>query len=174
LSEHSKKILVIGYGNPARADDGLGPAFAEAVEKLNLPGVTVEANYQLGVEDAHEVSAHEIVVFADAAAEGTEPFFFRSIEPRGRMSFSSHSLDPASVLALAQELFGAKTQAYLLGIRGYDFEAFNESLTPRAGGNLADAIRFFSTCAKTNSFSQKEGEINSSAKCAARRENERA
>ena len=33
------KALVIGYGNPGRLDDGLGPALAEAVEKLDLPGL---------------------------------------------------------------------------------------------------------------------------------------
>ena len=62
----NKKILLIGYGNPGRLDDGLGPAFAKAVEALHTPGVTVEANYQLAVEDAHAVAQHEIVVFADA------------------------------------------------------------------------------------------------------------
>ena len=32
------ELLVIGYGNTLRGDDGVGPRVAEAVEKLNLPG----------------------------------------------------------------------------------------------------------------------------------------
>ena len=35
----SRDFLVIGYGNTLRGDDGVGPRVAEAIEKLNLPGV---------------------------------------------------------------------------------------------------------------------------------------
>ena len=49
---HAPRILVIGYGNPGRLDDGLGPAVASAMEEFNLPGVSVDSNYQLTVEDA--------------------------------------------------------------------------------------------------------------------------
>ena len=33
-------ILVIGYGNTLRGDDGVGPKVAEAVAALALPGVS--------------------------------------------------------------------------------------------------------------------------------------
>ena len=33
------ELLVIGYGNSLRRDDGVGPRVAEAIEELNLPGV---------------------------------------------------------------------------------------------------------------------------------------
>jgi hypothetical protein len=33
------ELLVIGYGNSLRRDDGVGPRVAEAVEALQLPGV---------------------------------------------------------------------------------------------------------------------------------------
>lgn len=46
----SQRILLIGYGNPGRGDDGLGPALAAAIEAMELPGVTVEADYQLMVD----------------------------------------------------------------------------------------------------------------------------
>ena len=46
------KILLIGFGNPARADDGLGPALAEEIESKNIPDVTVETDYQLTIEDS--------------------------------------------------------------------------------------------------------------------------
>ena len=44
MSKNGVKTLLIGYGNPGRLDDGLGPALAEAVAKLAIPGVTVEAD----------------------------------------------------------------------------------------------------------------------------------
>jgi hydrogenase maturation protease len=135
-------VLVIGYGNPGRQDDGLGPALAEAVEGLRLPGITVEADYQLTVEDAAAAAAHRYVVFADASVGGREPFCFRAVHPTARTSFSSHSVEPEAVLALARDLFRADTRGYALGIRGYRFNEFGETLSEEARENLAAALRF--------------------------------
>ena len=49
MSEPTRRILVIGYGNPGRRDDGLGPALAARLEALALPGVTVESDFQLAI-----------------------------------------------------------------------------------------------------------------------------
>lgn len=135
-------ILVIGYGNPGRLDDGLGPALAEAVEAMNLPGVTVEADYQLTVEDAADVAEHDAVIFADAAVDGDGPFYFRPIQPTTDSSFTSHSVRPAAVLGLAQSLFAAETNGYALGIRGFEFNEFGQRLSDGAKENLAAAIDF--------------------------------
>ena len=68
-------VLIIGYGNPGRLDDGLGPALAEIMEEKRLPGLTVDANYQLAVEDAAQVAQYDVVVFADAAIAGDGPYW---------------------------------------------------------------------------------------------------
>ena len=49
-------VLVIGYGNPGRMDDGLGPATIDELEKLAIDGVDLDADYQLTVEDAAAVA----------------------------------------------------------------------------------------------------------------------
>ncbi|NQT53060.1 hydrogenase maturation protease [bacterium] len=154
-------LLVIGYGNPGRLDDGLGPALAEAIEQLELPGVTVEANYQLTVEDAAQVAEHRTVLFADADVGGPEPFWVKRIDPAGgHLSFSTHSIDPRSVLALARQLFAADTDAYLMGIRGYEFNEFGERLSPRAQDNLAAATAYVEAAARNAVFTEirPEGE----------------
>ncbi len=136
-----KRILLIGYGNPGRLDDGLGPAFAEAIEKMKLPGVTTDADYQLNVEDASVIAEHAAVIFADAALKGREPFFFRRLEPtEATIGFSSHSVEPDAVLAMAHQMFGAKTIGYALGIRGYEFNEFGEAISGAALKNLAEAL----------------------------------
>lgn len=134
-------VLVIGYGNPGRLDDGLGPALAGALQALNLPGVTVDSDYQLTVEDAELVARHSVVIFADAAVQGPEPFALRAVSPTDEASFSSHSVEPGAVLTLAQ-LFGGRPAAYALAIRGYEFNGFGEQLSPAARRNLAAAVRF--------------------------------
>ncbi|MCP4650804.1 MAG: hydrogenase maturation protease [PVC group bacterium] len=138
-----EKVLLIGYGNPGRLDDGLGPALAEVIEAENIPGVTVDANYQLSVEDAAAVAEHDVVIFADASVNATEPFSFTQIHPKSNtLSFSSHSVEPEAVIALAQELFKADTVGYALGIRGYEFNEFGQKISTQAKENLEKAIEF--------------------------------
>jgi len=55
-------------------------------------------------------------------------------------SFTSHSVSPGAVLALARDHFGARCEAWLLGVRGYAFEPFVETLTDGARSNLASAV----------------------------------
>ena len=156
IQEKHGKILVIGYGNPAREDDGLGPAAAAALEEQGIEGVTVEADYQLTVEDAAAVAQHDTVIFIDASADGREPFCFFRLQPKRRESFSSHAVEPEAVLALAEDLFDAHAEAYALGIRGYSFDMFQEKMTDRAVCNLEDALRFLAPRLKTQSFSRAE------------------
>lgn len=137
-----RKVLVIGYGNPARSDDGLGPALAARLETMGLAGVTVDADYQLTVEDAALVAEHDEVIFVDAALLGPEPYEFRAIEPSEAGEVSSHRMRPEVVLGLAQRLLGAAAQGYVLAIRGYEFEPFREALSPTAQGNLESALEF--------------------------------
>lgn len=139
-----KKILLIGYGNPGRLDDGLGPAFAEAVEEFAPPELAVDSDYQLMVEDADAVAKHDIVVFADADTAGVEPFWMKEIQAGPpQVSFTSHSMTPEGVLALARDVFHATPKAYLLGIRGYEFNEFGQNLSPGAQANLTAAIDFW-------------------------------
>ena len=142
MAQLAPKVLVIGYGNPGRWDDGLGPALADRLAEARLPVVTVDSDYQLVVEDAAAVAECDVVVFADAAATGPGPFSFSPLRPAGGAGFSTHGVQPGEVLALARDLFGATAAAYVLAIRGYRFDGFGEQLSPAAGDNLDRAERF--------------------------------
>ena len=158
MSQETGKVLLIGFGNPGRLDDGLGPALAARAEGMNLPGVTVDSDYQLCLEDAEAVARHDVVIFADADVSGPEPFSFRRLEPAPSLSFSTHSLRPAAVLGLARQVFGARTQGYMLGIRGYAFNEFEESLSERARANLAEAAAFIERICRSNAFDSAAGQ----------------
>ena len=135
------RILVLGYGNPGRQDDGLGPAVAAAIEKAAPAGVTVDADYQLNIEDSAAAAEHDVVIFVDASVSGPEPFEMKRVEPATEISFSSHSVSPASVLAACAEHFKSRPEAWVLGVRGHAFE-FAEGLTPRARQNCEAAVAF--------------------------------
>lgn len=151
-----KKILLLGYGNPARADDGLGPAVAEYVEKLDLPGVTVDSDYQLTIEDSAAVAENDVVIFADASANCAEPFVFEPLKAGSVGSFSSHSVEPAEVMTLAENLFKSKAKGFVLGIRGYEFDKFDSPLTEKAKKNLGKALVFLTDLLKTKNFDKNK------------------
>jgi hydrogenase maturation protease len=139
-----RKVLVIGYGNPGRLDDGLGPAFVDALESLAIPNVTFDADYQLTVEDAADLAGHDVVVFVDADASGPEPFYLRPVQAGGaEISFSTHHITPEAVVALGREMFDAHPDAYVIGIRGYEFNEFGQRLSDKAQANLSAALAHF-------------------------------
>ncbi len=138
----ARRVLVIGYGNPGRLDDGLGPACADAIRERAIPGVTAESDYQLVVEEAAAVAEHDSVVFVDAALDGPEPFEWRPVPPACPAGLGTHTLDPGAVIELAQLAFGARPEAWILAIRGYDFNAFGERLSAAARKNLDAALKF--------------------------------
>ena len=109
---------------------------------MAIPGVTVDADYQLTVETAAAVAQHEYVVFADASVDGPEPFAFHPIHPATQGTFSTHLVEPEDVMGMARDLFRAKAKGYALAIRGYAFHDFGETLSDKALQNLAAGLRF--------------------------------
>lgn len=139
----TSSILVYGIGNPSRQDDALGILFADSMREWalakGLSNISFDSNYQLNIEDALEISEKDIVIFADASLEEIETFKFRRLKPLKTIEMSTHSMRPESVLALCEELFGRKPEAYLITIRGYSWMP-SEALTGKAGDNLRAAL----------------------------------
>ena len=133
------RVLVLGYGNPGRQDDGLGPAAVAEIERFGWPNLRAFDNYQLNIEDAMDVAAHDVVWFVDAAKTGPEPYAIHDVSPASAIEFTSHIVRPEVILAIAGQCYGGSPPAFLLAIRGYEFE-FIEKLTPGAADNLRAAL----------------------------------
>jgi hydrogenase maturation protease len=114
----------------------------------------VETDYQLTIEDSAQVARHDIVIFADASVNCAEPFTFQAVKGKQTESFSSHNVEPAEVMALAENLFKSKAKGYIFGIRGYEFEQFEEKLTKKAKINLQKAGEFLENLLKTKNFNK--------------------
>jgi hydrogenase maturation protease len=121
------RVLIIGYGNPLKSDDGLGwHAAQELSQELTHAEVKIIRAHQLTPELAEEASTAELVLFIDAC-EGAPPGEIRCEAihlddgPSGA-SLHSHDLRPATVLQLARELYGFCPRAFLLTVAGEHFE----------------------------------------------------
>jgi len=139
------QILIYGYGNPGRQDDGLGIRLAERLEEWSarqgLDGVSFENNYQLNIEDAEAISNQDIVIFADASEEEIDDFCFSKVDGSGKLSFTTHAASPGYIVKLCNELFQKQPYVYLLHIKGYEWE-FKEGISARALENLDCAIEY--------------------------------
>jgi hydrogenase maturation protease len=132
-------LLVIGYGNTLRSDDGVGPKVAAAVEQENLPGVRTLACHQLTPELAEPVSRADRVVFVDAAGDGSTGWQMRELSPAEGGQVMAHATDPRMLLAIAREVFDRCPKAWLLTIPVANFE-LGEDLSATAQRGLDQAL----------------------------------
>ncbi len=142
-----KKILFYGYGNPGRQDDGLGIAFAEALEKFvreqKYQGISFDSNYQLNIEDADTIKKYDLVFFCDASREDIGDFCITKVKPSdAHVEFTMHAVSPAYVLDLCRKIFGKNPDTYLIHIKGYAWE-FQQQLSNGAKANLRKAVMYF-------------------------------
>ncbi len=146
MKKNPKRVLIYGYGNPGRQDDGLGIEMAQKVkdwiEEHHLTCMQTDENYQLNIEDAEKIHEWDIVVFVDATKEPIHEYKFEAIEPDvAKVEFSMHAVSPAYVLHLSEKLFGRKPEAYVLGIKGFSWD-MAEGLTDNAKLNMEQAFQF--------------------------------
>jgi hydrogenase maturation protease len=115
-----KRILVIGYGNELRGDDGLGPKLACAIDALALPDVAVLVCHQLTPELADPLSRAEFAVFIDARIDGSSGVQLHPLHEPQRASFSPHASDPAALLALSRAVYGVAPHGWWLTLPAVD------------------------------------------------------
>lgn len=130
------RLLIVGYGNPLRSDDGFGCHVAQRLRGELAGDVEVIAAQQLTPEIAEVASHAERVLFLDASHGGTPGSLnCQLIAPAESPSRHSHELSPAVVLGLSKELYGRCPTAHLLTVAAESFEA-GETMTP----TVAEAI----------------------------------
>jgi hydrogenase maturation protease len=139
--------LVVGIGNPARGDDGIGPLVAGRVARLCLPGVDVVADCQPLALVEH-LAGHADVVVVDAARSrgGHPPGTVHVVRvgatplPSGDPVLGSHGLGVVEAIELARALGRLPERLTLVGVeaRGVDVGA---SVSEQVRDCLEDAVR---------------------------------
>lgn len=112
------RILIFGFGNVLRADDGVGVRVAERLRDENWPAdVGVIAAHQLLPEHADLLKGADRVVFVDAA-EDVAPGEIEAgpLGPAGAPAITLHHLTPAALLAACTVLYGRAPEATFVRI----------------------------------------------------------
>ncbi len=133
-------ILVIGYGNPLRGDDALGPRIAAAIAERRLPDVRVVTPHQLAPELAADLARARRAIFVDASSlPGQDSIHVHPLEPSSEPTAIGHLSRPGELLALAQALFGHRPPAWLVTAPAQCFD-IGAPLSAHAKTSLAAAI----------------------------------
>jgi hydrogenase maturation protease len=136
----SSYLLVIGYGNTLRSDDGVGPRLAETVGTLRLPHVRTLLCQQLSPEHSAMVSRADTVVFVDASVDAPRKVQLRKLQPGHSSQLMAHAADPCTLLALARDVFGHAPEAWWLTIPAQNLE-FGEQLSSETEAGFQEGLR---------------------------------
>jgi Ni,Fe-hydrogenase maturation factor len=82
-----------------------------------------------------------LVIFADASHEELDDFRMDPLLASERVEFTMHAVSPAFILHMCKQVFGREPEAYLLHIKGYEWE-FMAGMTEKAERNLMKALHF--------------------------------
>lgn len=140
-------LLVLGWGNPSRGDDALGPMLVDALAAYAgraLPAGSVDclSDYQLQIEHALDLVGRDRVLFVDAAVGLDAAYEVRSVQPQRERRFSSHTLSSQALLQVFVDLQGCAPPACtLLALRGRRW-ALGEEPDAAAREDLACALEW--------------------------------
>lgn len=136
---HNCPLLIVGYGNTLRSDDGVGPKAVDAVAAANWPAVQTLSCALLAPELADTISRAEHVVFVDAAVDVPPEVQLRPLSPADSSQIMAHAADPRTLLALARDVFGHAPRAWWLTIPAENL-GIGEKLSPLAQAGLETAV----------------------------------
>ena len=151
-------LLIIGYGNTLRSDDGVGPRLVEAVGSRRLPQVRTLICQQLSPEHSSLVALAGAVIFVDAAVDAPSAVQWREIKPGPAAQLFAHSADPRTLLAFARDVFGQVPQAWWLTIPAVNLE-FGEELSPVTEAGYHEALENIQVLARQFDQGQDHGRM---------------
>lgn len=143
--ELSFPVLLLGFGNLDREDDGvawhilarlatrMGRPFPVRPEEFEYqPGQPVDFLFslQLVPEMAETIHAYRRVCFIDAHTGAVpQELNVQALAPQDQVSPFTHHLTAPALLRLAQLMYADAPEAILVSVRGYEFN-FSQELSP--------------------------------------------
>jgi len=134
-------LLVIGYGNPLRSDDGLGWMIAKELAKRIGESARVLTVHQLTPELAEAIGEADLVIFIDACYEGS-PGSWQCETIRGALAPSqtfAHHMTPATLLIYARAVLNVEPAALLVSVAGGSFE-YGQNLSPSVAAIVPEIV----------------------------------
>lgn len=134
MSTMPQTLLIIGYGNSLRRDDGAGLVLARRLaEHWQAQGRAIRLllSHQLTPEMAVDLAEEDVdgVLFVDASVEPRTEVQLLPVSDEQSTSGSGHHVGATTLLAYAEQLFGHRPTAWLLPVPAVDL-THGEGLSP--------------------------------------------
>ncbi|RJR42790.1 MAG: hydrogenase maturation protease [Desulfobacteraceae bacterium] len=160
-------LLILGYGNPQRRDDGCGYCVAARVQAMleEKRGVRIVFAHQLDPAMAEDLAYAREVVFVDATVEELKRGRrWRRIAPEpGFLPVLTHHLGPSFLLGLTFSIWGRCPAAWLVSIQGHDF-GLGQGLSRGAARNVEKVSKEIVSFLMTKTVDKKAEFIKTYAK----------
>lgn len=138
----TRPTLVFTWGNPSRGDDAIGPEIYQLLSYRNHDEAEILTDFQLQIEHAQDLLQRQRVIFVDANMSCSEPYEYTPVQPEQDLSYTTHAMSPAALLAVFQSAYDSPLpEAYLLSVRGYEFN-LGDPISDKAHLNLLKAIDY--------------------------------
>ncbi len=167
-AEKSKahSIWIIGYGNPHRKDDGIGPYVLERISRDlgRGPGIALRSLHQLDPVLAEELQGAEVLILVDATVEPLEGGLrWSRIQPKRDLSpRGTHHLQPSVFAGLLESLYQHSPTTWLVSVQGNDF-GFGEGLSLEAQEKAERASSEIVKFCLREFIDKRQGSINDDA-----------
>ena len=149
------RTIIIGYGNIDRGDDGAAFAIINLVREkwgiaplehfdtgMDALGREIDSVFvsQLVPEILEMLTDYSRIVFVDAhVGDDLAPMHLAYVTPEYTHTIFTHHMTPAVLTAFLKTLYNHQPEAYLVSVRGYDFD-FKQSLSPQTQSLLNAAV----------------------------------
>lgn len=145
-----KPILLIGYGNTTRMDDGVGWYIADKIQERFEDEIEVFQADQLSVEMIEDIKDRELLILVDAHISN-EDDWIRSgeVEPDSSPGMISHIIKPPNLLAFCESIYHKYPKTYLYSVKGVVFD-FGEELSEQTRKNAEKVIQQITNLVKLN------------------------
>src|SRR5258708_39707509 len=116
------RVVVLGFGNPLRRDDGVGGRIAEALADRWSAKIVVRLGQQLVPEWAADLAVADVAFLVDASHIARRRLRLERLQTMRRPGLvDGHSLEPEDLLRLVATAYGHQPEAYLLHVPAEDF-----------------------------------------------------
>ncbi|MGQ9609301.1 MAG: hydrogenase maturation protease [bacterium] len=136
-----KPILLIGYGNVLRSDDGVGWFVADKLDKKLHNKIDIIKADQITVEMTEDIKDRKFVIFVDAHVSEKEDWLRKEeVLPDFKFGMTAHIFTPGALLALCERIYNKYPKAYIFSIKGINYD-FGENLSEQTKKAAEIAIK---------------------------------
>ena len=129
----SSYFWIVGYGNPQRRDDGVGPYIVNRLQPFfkQRNDIRLQILHQLEPDVVDTLKNAHTILFVDATVETLAlGWQWAEVRPEpGAMPCLTHQATPSWVLGLLQTLYHRSPAVWMISVRGNDF-GFGSGLSP--------------------------------------------